>query len=61
MRDNRAVIAEHYLTLIGRQGNPVNAGMYVRLAAQYGVPTGRIIALTGLAADVVIAHLEAKP
>jgi hypothetical protein len=49
-------IAEDYLRMV-TSGDP-HAGMYVRLAAENGVPFGRIVNLTGIPADVVAAHLE---
>lgn len=51
-------IAEQYLTLL-QPGDP-NADHYVRLAAKYGVPTGRIILLSRLPAEVVIGYLEER-
>ena len=51
--------AEMYLTLVRRTPEHPHVGMYVRLAARYGVPFGRIVNLSGLPAEVVAAHLEA--
>lgn len=53
-------VAESYLRMLpGATGN-THEGMYVRLAAKYGVPFGRIVALSGLSPEVVTAHLEAS-
>ena len=54
----KTAIAEQYLGLLKQSRTKAQAGMYVRLAAKYGVNVGRIINLTGLPADVVIAYLE---
>lgn len=58
--DVRAGIAETYLRMIPNDTGHRHDGTYVRLAAKYGVPFGRIVNLTGLSADVVGAHLEGK-
>ena len=52
----RQQIAEDYLRLV-TAGDP-HARMYVRLAAENGVPFGRIVNLTSIPAEVVAAHLE---
>lgn len=58
MMDVRSGIAEAYLQMIPNAEGNRHEGVYVRLAAKYGVPFGRIVALSGLDAEVVIAHLE---
>ena len=55
---NRTAIAEHYLTMLQGAGETPTARMYVRLAAKYGDPFGRIVNLTGLPAETVVAYLE---
>lgn len=55
----RTAIAETYLRMIPTTTGNTHEGVYVRLAAKYGVPFGRIVNLSGLPADVVAAHLEA--
>lgn len=52
----RREIAEQYLTLPTLNGT--QRGIYVRLADAYGVPFGRIVALTGLTPGHVIELLE---
>ncbi|NNC10675.1 hypothetical protein HII28_02080 [Planctomonas sp. JC2975] len=52
-------IAEVYLQMIPTSDH-VHDGLYVRLAAKYGVPVGRISNLSGLAPSVVITFLEAS-
>lgn len=49
-------VAETYLSLLIPGDS--RTGMYVRLADKYGVPFGRIVNLTGLTPEVIIAHLE---
>lgn len=56
--DVRAGIAETYLRMIPNETGHRHDGTYVRLAAKYGVPFGRIVNLTGLAPEVVAAHME---
>lgn len=58
MIDVRPGIAETYLRMIPTADGNRHEGVYVRLAAKYGVPFGRIVNLSGLPADVVAAHLE---
>lgn len=55
----KTAIAETYLRMIPNATGNTHEGVYVRLAAKYGVPFGRIVNLSGLTADVVAAHLEA--
>lgn len=52
-------IAETYLRMIPTATGHRHVGMYVRLAYKYGVPYGRIVALTRLSPEVISAHLEA--
>lgn len=56
--DPRSAIAETYLRMIPGSTGHRHDGVYVRLAAKYGVPFGRIVALSGLDAKVVADHLE---
>lgn len=56
--DVRASIAEVYLRMIPESSEHRHDGVYVRLAAKYGVPVGRIINLSGLPADLVMVYLE---
>lgn len=51
-------VAEMYLGMLTPQSP--QARLYVRLAAKYGVPFGRIVNLSGLPAEVVAAYLEGK-
>lgn len=60
MADVRAGIAETYLQMIPGTEGARHEGVYVRLAAKYGVPFGRIVNLSGLSAEVVAAHLEGR-
>lgn len=52
----RQQIAEDYLRMV--TVDDPHARMYVRLAAQNGIPFGRIVNLTGIPAEIVSAHLE---
>lgn len=56
MLDGRTLVAESYLTRL-RAGER-HIGMYVRLANKYGVPFGRIVALTGLTPAHISELLE---
>lgn len=51
-------VAETYLRMLPTADGNRHERMYVRLAYKYGVPFGRIVALSGLSAEVVAAHLE---
>lgn len=51
--------AETYLRMIPHASGNTHDGMYVRLAYKYGVPFGRIVALSGLSPEIIAAHLEA--
>lgn len=51
-------IAEMYLTMLSRSEPDPQERMYVRLAYKYGVPFGRIVTLSGIPAERVVAHLE---
>lgn len=55
----RPIIAEMYLRMVADGGGRCHAAHYVQLAYKYGVPTGRIIALSALPAEEVIGYLEA--
>jgi hypothetical protein len=57
MQRTRAEVAETFLRMLSGR-NVSNAGYYVGLAYKYGVPIGRIIALTGIEASLVIAWAE---
>lgn len=57
---SRTTIAETYLRMLPGAVENRHDGMYVRLAARYGVPFGRIVNLSGLSAEVVLAHLEVR-
>lgn len=59
MMDTRTAIAETYLRMLPTATGNQHEGMYVRLAYKYGVPFGRIVALSELSSEVVSAHLEA--
>lgn len=52
----RQQIAEDYLRMV--TVDDPHARMYVRLAAQNGVPFGRIVNLTGMPAELVAAYVE---
>lgn len=54
----RTTIAEHYLTIVAKSGETPTARVFVRLAAKYEVPFGRIVNLSGLHPDTVVAYLE---
>lgn len=56
----RARIAEMYLRMIPAAQGHRHEGLWVRLAAQYGVPFGRIVNLSGLAPELISAHLEGR-
>lgn len=58
--DPRTTIAESYLRMIPNETGHRHDGTYVRLAAKYGVPFGRIVNLSGLPSEVVSAHLEGR-
>lgn len=58
MIDPRSDIAETYLRMIPSADGHRHDGVYVRLASKYGVPFGRIVNLSGLTPDAVVAHLE---
>lgn len=57
MQKTKRDLAEQFLRMLAGP-NVSNAGNYVANAYRYGVPVGRIIAITGFDANLIVRWIE---